>query len=141
MRRLRISGLVVILVGSIAGLRGADTAATDWPSYNRTLTSERYAPLDQINKSNVSRLKQVCVYDLNADVNFQAGPIVIGRTMYVTADREILAIDAATCQEKWRVREESPAPGQRVNRGAAYLDRRLFRGTGGGDVPGEMARA
>jgi hypothetical protein len=134
MRRLRISGLVVILVGSIAGLRGADTAATDWASYNRTLTSERYAPLDQINKSNVSRLKQVCVYDLNVDVNFQAGPIVVGRTMYVTADREILAIDAATCQEKWRVREESPAPGQRVNRGAAYLDGRLYRGTGDGDV-------
>ena len=102
--------------------------------FNRTLTSERYAPLDQINKSNVSRLKQLCVYDLNVDVNFQAGPIVVGRTMYVTADREILAIDAATCQEKWRVREESPSPGQRVNRGAAYLDGRLFRGTGDGDV-------
>jgi PQQ-dependent dehydrogenase (methanol/ethanol family) len=134
MERLRISGLVVILVSSIAALRGADTAATDWPSYNRTLTSERYAPLEQINKGNVSRLKQLCVYDLNVDVNFQTGPIVVGRTMYVTADREILAIDAATCQEKWRVREESPSPGQRVNRGAAYLDGKLFRGTGDGDV-------
>src|SRR5690349_545213 len=129
-----MSALGVVLVGSIAGLRGADTTPTDWPSYNRTLTSERYSPLDQINKSNVARLKQVCVYHLNADVNSQAGPIVIGRTMYVTADREILAIDAATCQEKWRVREDSPAPVQRVNRGAAYLDGRLFRGTGDGDV-------
>jgi glucose dehydrogenase len=70
---LRTSWLAVILVGSIAALRGAETPVTDWPSYNRTLTSERYAPLDQINKSNVSRLKQVCVYDLNVDVNFQAG--------------------------------------------------------------------
>jgi alcohol dehydrogenase (cytochrome c) len=134
MGRLRTSGLVVILVSSIAGVRAADTGAADWPSYNRTLTSERYAPLDQVNKSNVSRLKQLCVYDLDVDVNFQAGPLVVGRTMYVTADREILAIDAATCQEKWRVREESPSPGQRVNRGVAYLDGRLFRGTGDGDV-------
>jgi len=132
----RLSKLLVLVAVTvvIAAVHAADTVATDWPSYNRTLTSERYAPLDQINKSNVSRLKQVCVYDLNVDVNFQTGPIVVGRTMYLTADREILAIDAGTCQEKWRVREESPAPAQRVNRGAAYLDGRLFRGTGDGDV-------
>src|SRR5512132_1266339 len=134
MGRLRTSGLVVILVSSIAGVRAADTGPADWPSYNRTLTSERYAPLDQVNKNNVSRLRQLCVYDLDVDVNFQAGPIVIGRTMYVTADREILAIDALTCQQKWRVRENSASPALRVNRGAAYLEGRLFRGSGDGDV-------
>jgi glucose dehydrogenase len=134
MGRLWTTWLVVVLAGSVAALHAADTAPTDWPSYNRTLTSERYAPLDQINKNNVSRLKQLCVYDLNVDVSFQAGPIVVGRTLYVTADKEILAIDAATCQEKWRVREESSSPGLRVNRGAAYLDGRLFRGTADGDV-------
>src|SRR5712691_9093130 len=126
---------VVVVVGSaIAGMRGAETVPADWPSYNRTLTSERYAPLDQINKSNVSRLKQLCVFDLDVDVSFQAGPIVIGRTMYVTADRETLAVDALTCQQKWRVREEGASPALRVNRGAAYLDGRLYRGTGDGDL-------
>src|SRR5919201_748834 len=134
MERLRTFCLLVVLGGSIAALRAADTVTTDWPSYNRTLTSERYAPLDQINKTNVARLKQLCVYDLDVDVNFQAGPIVVGRTMYVTADREILALDAATCQVKWRVREASASTAMRVNRGAAYLDGRLFRGTGEGDV-------
>jgi len=131
----RIATLVAaVAVGTaVAALHAADTR-TDWPSYNRTLTSERYAPLDQINKSNVSRLKQLCVYDLDVDVSFQAGPLVIGRTMYVTADRETLAIDALTCQQKWRVREEGASPALRVNRGAAYLDGRLFRGTGDGDL-------
>ena len=127
--------LAVVAVGTaIVALHGADTAATDWPSYNRTLTSERYAPLDQINKSNVSRLRQLCVFDLDVDVNFQTGPLVIGRTMFVTADRETLAIDALTCQQKWRVRENSASPAPRVNRGAAYLQGRLFRGSGDGDV-------
>jgi alcohol dehydrogenase (cytochrome c) len=131
----RIATLVAaVAVGTaVAALHAADTRS-DWPSYNRTLTSERYAPLDQINKSNVSRLKQLCVYDLDVDVSFQAGPLVIGRTMYVTADRETLAIDALTCQQKWRVREEGASPALRVNRGAAYLDGRLFRGTGDGDL-------
>ncbi|PYR80163.1 MAG: pyrrolo-quinoline quinone [Acidobacteria bacterium] len=134
MERLRTLCLIVVLGACVAAARAADTVTADWPSYNRTLTSERYAPLDQINRTNVARLKQLCVYDLDVDVNFQAGPLVIGRTLYVTADREILAIDAATCQMKWRVREDSASTAPRVNRGAAYLDGRLFRGTGDGDV-------
>src|SRR5437868_13944456 len=103
MERLRTLCLIVVLGGCVAAARAADTVTADWRSYNRTLSSERYAPLDQINRTNVARLKQLCVYDLDVDVNFQAGPLVIGRTLYVTADREILAIDAATCQMKWRV--------------------------------------
>jgi alcohol dehydrogenase (cytochrome c) len=129
------SALIAVAVGGfIAAPRAADPLVTDWPSYNRTLTSQRYAPLDQINRTNASRLKQLCVYDLNVDVPFQTGPIVIGRTLYATTDKEILAIDAETCQQKWRVREDGPSLGLRVNRGAAYLDGRLFRGTGEGNV-------
>ena len=134
MERLRTFCVVVVVGSAIAVMRGAETVPADWPSYNRTLTSERYAPLDQINKGNVSRLKQLCVYDLDVDVSFQAGPIVIGRTLYVTADKETIAIDALTCQQKWRVREDGPSLALRVNRGAAYLDGRLFRGSGDGNV-------
>src|SRR6187551_3572986 len=106
-RFIHFATAAVVLSLCVAGRLAGQSATIDWPSYNRTLTSERYAPLDQINRNNVARLKQLCVFDLDVDVNFQAGPLVIGRTMYVTADREILAIDAATCQAKWRVREES----------------------------------
>ena len=135
-RRLSmIAALVMVaVVAFIAVPRAADHPVTDWPSYNHTFTSERYAPFDQINRTNVSRLKQLCVYDLDVDTSFQTSPIVIGRTLYATTDKEIFAIDADTCQQKWRVREEGPSLGLRVNRGAAYLDGRLFRGTGEGNV-------
>jgi PQQ-dependent dehydrogenase (methanol/ethanol family) len=125
---------VIVAASFVVAAGAADPVATEWPSFNRTLSSDRYAPFNQINKANVSRLKQLCVYDLNVDTNFQTGPIVIGRTLYATTDKEILAIDADTCQQKWRVREEGPSVGLQVNRGAAYLDGRLFRGTGEGDV-------
>ena len=118
----------------LAGVLSAQTPDVDWPSYNRTLTSERYTPLDQINRTNVSTLKQLCVFDLDVDANFQTGPIVIGRTLYATTDKEIFAMDAGTCQQKWRVREDGPSVGLAVNRGVAHLDGRLFRGTGEGDV-------
>src|ERR1700675_185735 len=84
----------------LASSRAADAPPmTDWPSYNRTLTSERYVPFDQINKANVAGLKQLCVYDLGIDTSFQTGPIVIGRTLYGTTEMDIFAIDAATCQQ------------------------------------------
>jgi len=128
-RRISVAFVSVVISASMVGTRAAEPPVTDWPSYNRTLMSDRYVPFDQINKTNVSRLKQVCVYDLNVDASFQGGPIVIGRTMYLTTDKEIMAIDADTCQQKWRTREEGPSLALRVNRGAAYLDGRLFRGT------------
>jgi alcohol dehydrogenase (cytochrome c) len=131
-----ISAALVVVVGGacIAVAQAPDALVTGWPSYNRTLNSERYAPFDQINRTNVSGLKQLCVYDLNIDSSIQTGPIVIDRTLYATTDKEIFAIDADTCEQKWRVREEGASIGQRVNRGAAYLDGRLFRGTEEGDM-------
>src|SRR5262245_46749544 len=86
---IRVVIAVVVVTLYIAGRLSGQTASTDWPSYNRTLTSERYAPLDQIDRTNVSNLRQQCVYDLNVDTNFQTGPIVIGRTLYATTDKEL----------------------------------------------------
>src|SRR5258706_8280954 len=145
MRNAKIGGrlLCASLIGSAALLgavvfltssQAADAPAmTDWPSYNRTLTSERYAPFDQINKANVAGLKQVCVYDLATDTSSQTGPIVVGRTLYGTTEMDIFAIDAATCQQKWRIHEDVKGA-LPVNRGAAYLDGQLFRGTQDGRV-------
>jgi outer membrane protein assembly factor BamB len=50
--------------------------------------------------------------------------------MYATTDKEIMAIDAETCRTRWRVREDGPSLGLPINRGAAFLDGRLFRGAG-----------
>ena len=60
----------------------------------------------------------------------QAGPIVVDGTMYFTTERHSYSIDAATCAEKWRVERQSSRPSPLgVQRGFAYLDGRLFRGT------------
>ena len=112
----------------------ASTTNADWPSYNRTLTSERFVPLDGINAGNVARLRVACTYDLGLDTSFQTGPIVVGRTLYGTSEKETFAIDAATCAQKWRVNEAVPDSYLKVNRGIAYLDGRLFRGLQDGRV-------
>ena len=126
-------GLAAAAVLTYAPSRAQDANVTDWPSYNRTLTSDRFVPFDQINKTNVAGLKQLCIYDLGVDTSFQTGPVVIGRTLYGTTDMDTFAIDAATCQQKWRVHEEIKGA-LPVNRGVAYLDGQLFRGTQDGRV-------
>jgi alcohol dehydrogenase (cytochrome c) len=105
-------------------------ASGDWPNFNRTLAGDRFSPLTEIDRSNVSRLAVVCRYSLPEVTALQTGPIVIGGMMYFTTDTISYAIDAGTCAEKWKNVRHSPTPSRlAVNRGAAYMSGRLFRGT------------
>ena len=102
----------------------------DWPAYNRTLAGDRFSPLAEIDRGNVAQLRLLCTYTLPEVSSMQAGPIVIDGTMYFTTERNSYSIDAATCAEKWRVERQSSRPSPLgVQRGFAYLDGKLFRGT------------
>jgi alcohol dehydrogenase (cytochrome c) len=107
----------------------------DWPSYNRTLAGDRFSPLTQIDRANVGTLQQVCAYSLPQAISLQTGPLVVDGTLFFTTDEGSFAIDAATCQERWKsIRPLAKGSFARVNRGFAYLDGRLFRGTQDGYV-------
>jgi alcohol dehydrogenase (cytochrome c) len=112
------------------GIPGRATDARDWPAYNRTLAGDRFSPIAEIDRTNVSGLKQICAYTLPEVTSLQTGPIVIDGTMYFTTDTISYAIDASSCAEKWKQVRHSPTPSSlAVNRGFAYMDGRLFRGT------------
>jgi alcohol dehydrogenase (cytochrome c) len=112
------------------------SAATgDWPSYNKTLTSDRYAQLSQINAGNVGKLKVLCTYDTNQRTSFETGLIVVADAMIGTTEHDIFSLDPANCHQNWRTHEDyKPASLLAVNRGAAYMDGLLFRGTEDGRV-------
>ena len=102
----------------------------DWPSYNKTLTSNRFSPLAQINADNVGKLKVLCTYDTGVHSAFNTGPIMVNGALIATTGYDIFSIDPATCRENWRTHESyTPAAPMLANRGAAYMDGRLFRGT------------
>jgi alcohol dehydrogenase (cytochrome c) len=109
-------------------------AAADWPSYNKTLTSERFSDLSQINTKNVAKLKVLCTYDTGRLTAFETGPIMMEGALIGTTEFDIFSINPATCAENWRTHEEYPAYIIPTNRGAAYLDGILFRGTEDGRV-------
>lgn len=133
--RLNVALAALAACGEVASAASPAVPPADWPAYNRTLAGDRYSPLAQITVANVGQLKLRCAYTLPEVVAFQTGPLVIGGTLYFTSFEGSYAIDAASCREKWARHDKSAAPpGLAVNRGFAYLDGRLYRGTANAHV-------
>ena len=110
------------------------TLADDWPSYNKTLTSERYSPLDQINRKNVGQLTVLCTYDTKNYTSLEFGLIMVNRALIGTTHSDIFSLDPATCAENWRTHEDVAPQVMSLNRGVAYMDGMLFRGAYDGRV-------
>ncbi|HTI06505.1 MAG TPA: PQQ-binding-like beta-propeller repeat protein [Gemmatimonadales bacterium] len=108
----------------------------DWLAYNGSLSGERYSPLKQINTTNVARLEQRCAFETQDTVSFQSGIVAVGGILYFTAFNTTYAIDGATCALKWKFTRDEPPTYLKVNRGVAYNDGMIFRGTGDAHVLG-----
>src|SRR5262249_36090144 len=83
-------------------------AAGDWPSYNKTLTSERFSSLSQINTQNVAKLKVLGSYDTRQFTSFETGPIMVEGALIGRTEFDIFSLDPATCAENWRTHEDYP---------------------------------
>src|SRR5579864_6349736 len=130
LRRTLATACMLCLFTLLGSSSGAQVADADWLTYNRTLPGDRFSPLKEINRSNVSQLKSLCTYTLPEVSSLQTGPLVVDGTMYFTTDEGSYAIDASTCAEKWKPHRHSNTPSALlVNRGFAYTNGRLFRGT------------
>lgn len=117
---------------SAADLREA-AGSTDWLYHTHDFRGTRFSPLDQINPGNVARMRVACLYQFGSTENFLTGPIVYAGVMYVTTARLTAAIDAATCQEKWRHKwEPQDVEVWLNNRGVAIQDGYVVRGTADG---------
>jgi alcohol dehydrogenase (cytochrome c) len=126
-------GSSVMAVGVPGASTGPETPGGDWLTYNKTLDGQRYSPLTQINTKNAASLTEVCRLKVSDQGTFQAGLIVVDGTMYATTGTDTLALDPTTCVEKWRsVYHRSQTPILPINRGVAYANGRLFRGTDDG---------
>ena len=106
----------------------------DWVTYNGPLSGDRYSPLTQITAANVGQIRQVCAFDAPESVNFQSGIVAVNGVLYFTLFNHTYAVDGATCQQKWHHTRPEPDTFLMVNRGVAFSDGRLFRGTGDAHV-------
>jgi alcohol dehydrogenase (cytochrome c) len=81
------------------------TSGVDWPSYDGSTTGNRYTPLTQIDKSNVSRLAPKWIYTIPSTLRLQVTPVVVDGIMYVTSANECYALDAGNGREIWRFQQ------------------------------------
>ncbi|MGW8369451.1 MAG: outer membrane protein assembly factor BamB family protein, partial [Gammaproteobacteria bacterium] len=111
-----------------AMLRDPDPA--DWLMYSRTYDAQRYSPLDQINRSNVSELTKAWSRPLPGGV-IEVIPIVHDGVMYlsVPAGRGegggVMALDATTGEMLWHYVPAEPQS-SRVKSIAIYQDLVFF---------------
>jgi quinohemoprotein ethanol dehydrogenase len=120
----------------MARLVGADKDPTDWMSYGRTYSEERFSPLNKINADNVKNLGLAWSYDLDTDRGQAATPLVVDGVMYIsTAWSMVKAFDAKTGKLLW---DYDPKVGREilihvccdaVNRGVAVWKGKVYVGT------------
>src|SRR3984957_13021074 len=130
-----VLALLAILARSGMASSGTEGSAGPWPTYNNGYDGRRFSPAAQITAANVNTLKRVCETNLGDSGTFHSGPIVINDALYVTTAHSTVALNSSSCEIKWRhVYKPAQQEVYAVNRGVAYLDGRLFRGTGDGRV-------
>ncbi|MBV7380396.1 pyrroloquinoline quinone-dependent dehydrogenase [Maritimibacter dapengensis] len=109
---------------------------TDWTGFHGQLSAQKYSPLDQINRDNVSELELAFRIE-TGDVSDETGdkpasvwsatPIYANETLYLgTPFYRVLALDPATGEERWSFDSQSSLEALTQpalkNRGVSYWE-------------------
>lgn len=129
--------IAVFAAGSVLApcAHADDRADAGWAMYNKNFQGQRFSALNEINVGNVAALREVCRIKVGKGGSFHTGPIVINGIMYITTPRSTIALHPQSCALLWRsIYQPEQEEVWAANRGLAYLDGRLFRGTADGRI-------
>ncbi len=113
------NGLAAALLMACAAHAGASTVVdgkalsdreqgANWLAYGRNYYEQRFSPLDQINRDNVSKLGLAWSMPLPEDRSLLSTPLVIDGVMYFTGSwSKTRAVEAATGKLLWEFDPES----------------------------------
>ncbi len=120
------AGVLSLTVGA-PGPALAQQGSTNWASQNLNLDNNRYAPLDQIDTTNVSRLRERWTFETGpADNIAQATPLVVDGVMYLHSRSTLFALDAATGTALWTTVLDAGSPGGSPVRGPTFADGNVY---------------
>ena len=121
------------LAQSADDLKNDEKTPGDVLVYGMGYSGNRYSPLTQINKENVSKLVPIWGHALTDNRGAEGFPLVKDGVIYTTVHNATVAIDALTGKQIWRVAHEYPPETLRVvccgvvNRGAAIYEGKIIR--------------
>ncbi len=105
-----------------------------WLHSNMAYSNSRYYPADQINASNVGKLKPAFIFQTEVKESNETSPIVINGVMFLTTSyNHVYAIDATTGKEFWHYKHKMGPVSTYCcgpnNRGVAVNEGVLYMGT------------
>jgi quinoprotein glucose dehydrogenase len=93
--------------------------AQDWPRYGGQPENNHYSSLDQINRSNVTKLQVAWTFDTEEEGGLQTSPLIVRGVLYgITPTQKVFALDAASGRIRWKF--DSGIKGTQPDRGLAY---------------------
>lgn len=111
--------VIVLSLAHAQATRSASTQQKDWPIYGGDSLDDHYSPLNQINRSNVSKLQVAWTYDSGEAGGMETSPLVVGNVLYTyTPSKTVIALNAATGKLLWKF--DAGLPGGQVVRGLTY---------------------
>ena len=124
--------LAVVTAQAEPDASSASPADTNWTSYNENVNGQRFVDLNQITPANAAQLGEVCRLKVDETGAFHTGILQISGLLYFTTASDTLAVDATNCKLRWRhhyVADDPAGTPLKVNRGLAYANGVLYRGT------------
>jgi quinoprotein glucose dehydrogenase len=120
---------LLALCGVAGGQTVASPSSQQWHFYGHDAGGERFSPLKQVNRANVSQLQRAWTYEVPAFpgggvVAFETTPLMVNDVLYFAVPTgQAIAVDAETGKQLWIFnpfsgvsRPPNPVP----NRGVAY---------------------
>jgi quinoprotein glucose dehydrogenase len=108
----RRSAIVALAVLQVVAQPATAQAPGDWPHYGRDAGGARYAPLTQIDTSNVARLAKAWEFhtgelglrvENGAPPSLEVTPLLVDGTLYVSTPLgRVFALDPATGTTRWK---------------------------------------
>ncbi|MDQ6767580.1 MAG: PQQ-binding-like beta-propeller repeat protein [Candidatus Eremiobacteraeota bacterium] len=143
MKRIGWCGLLIVMFCAVVALTWVKQSAAvtdldvDWTHYGNDLGNMRYQNLDQINPTNVGRLRPAWVFHtgvIDPQASLEVSPIVVEGVMFITTGHDdVFALDAATGHKLWEHHPHLLAPLAKlqlccgeVNRGVAFGNGRVY---------------
>ncbi len=125
---IQIAALAALLATSAYGAARSPLIDAQWPVYGSNSAGQRFSPLSQITRANVSSLREVWRLETGPG-GLQTSPLAIDGVIYAARpDQSAIAIDGASGKELWRY--ASGTPSMQPARGLSYRmdgkEKRLF---------------
>ena len=127
------SGTILVGAAAVVGATWGFAAEPPWPAFGHDPSNRNFSDLSQIDRDSVARLRPAWIFQTGITGYFQAQPVMVDGTLYVsTTQNNVAALDAKTGEPLWtythRPRTEKIF-GPPSNRGLAVSGGLVFEAT------------